>query len=593
MKCSTILTAIFLLLPGFLNAGVVHPFHYDTPYSPVFYVCDAPLNMRDKPARSGAVVKQFALGEPVTLVRAGEQETIDGITAWWYRALAEDGTEGWVFGAFLASQTLELDLNTNGRKDYVFFRVHKEAEQYYFNAGEDLILYIDGRRISTDLIDRYIETPTHTSFFLNRTRDTVLILVHNEYENDGISTYDMGEPSRYFLFKLDTDGLSYVIDSYDRKGLIEDTIQSVLGHSIVRLPHLGSYIATGSYGHVEFKSITGMRNREMKTIPGGIVRQTARNEDFSQRMFNWVKPFEIGVFEVTHELWFQVMTQAEDIGYIFSGEETPGSIDNTQSGIPDESTKDQPVTSISWIEAVVWCNAYSELTGLTPVYRSNGEIIRDGTQKNVHTTLTVLWNADGYRLPTDGEWQLAASWKGLFRRTPSTWASGGRGPEPSETQRFAWFVDWFAEDYWSRQTQPVGRLSANSAGIYDMSGNVAELCYDISENLPGFFRFNYRGPQNTDVSSAQLRILRGGDIHSSADEVSIGWHDYINVHTKGGLAGFRVARSTGLHPLFFAPLVPLLLLLAVLCVLCFRLLSVKGKLNNRNNAHDNKNDFQD
>ena len=100
-----------------------------------------------------------------------------------------------------------------------------------------------------------------------------------------------------------------------------------------------------------------------------------------------------------------------------------------------------------------------------------------------------------------------------------------------------------------------------------MSGNVSEYCYDRGAELPGFFRFNYRGLEEDYDFSAQFRLLRGGNIHSTGEEVTIGAIDSISVTNKGLNVGFRVAQSTGWHPLFFVPPVVLLLLLAGLIAL--------------------------
>ena len=343
----TALMLLFISATIFATAEVVHPFLYaDTPYSPVHYVCDSPLNMRSSPGRDGQIIKRLSLGETVTLLEAGESETIDGITAWWYRALAEDKTEGWVFGGFLASQTLSLDLNTNGISDYVFFRVHSRDKQYFFDPERDLLIYIDGRRISANMISSYIEQPSHINFFMNRTRDTVALVLYNEYTP---ADQEWRDPVEYHLFKLDAQGLSFITSSIDMTGTIKPAIEAELGPGMFGLNHLVTYISQGSYGHVQEKHITAMPFRQMKTVPGGLVRQTLSITGHkTERMFNWVKPYRIGENEVTWDLWFQVMTQSEKLGYKFSGEETPGSLEKSASGIPDEQTADYPVGNISW-----------------------------------------------------------------------------------------------------------------------------------------------------------------------------------------------------------------------------------------------------
>lgn len=151
-------------------------------------------------------------------------------------------------------------------------------------------------------------------------------------------------------------------------------------------------------------------------------------------------------------------------------------------------TDDHPAHSMRWSSILKWCNAKSEMEDLTPVYRrSDGTVFRMGDaftaewifadgRHRFFTQLVISQNmsADGYRLPIEAEWEFAA--RGGNRDSGKTYA----GSNVLET------VGWYSSNSEGalcdlsagRGTWPVGQKAPNELGIYDMSGNVREMCWD-------------------------------------------------------------------------------------------------------------------
>ena len=164
----------------------------------------------------------------------------------------------------------------------------------------------------------------------------------------------------------------------------------------------------------------------------------------------------VAKYETTRELWYNVQSWAKDKNYSFQNEITE----------PNEADKNKPVTGISWRDAIVWCNAYSEKSGMQPVYYYGGEILRN-SQNAACDNAEMKKNNSGFRLPTEVEREFAA-----------------RGGDPGK-------ADWVftfsgsndADDVWHHGNSPyqireVGLKKTNRLGICDLSGNVQEWGWD-------------------------------------------------------------------------------------------------------------------
>jgi len=147
----------------------------------------------------------------------------------------------------------------------------------------------------------------------------------------------------------------------------------------------------------------------------------------------------------------------------------------------------QPLEQINWTDAALYCNERSRAEGLEPCYDEE--------------TWACNFDAGGYRLPTEAEWEYACR--------AGTKTAYGFGDGPSQLKAHAWYADNSAGT-----THPVGRKKPNAWGLYDMHGNVAEWCND--RYAEDYYR---QGPAESPRGPAegQERVLRGGAWNSSAE----------------------------------------------------------------------------
>jgi formylglycine-generating enzyme required for sulfatase activity len=156
----------------------------------------------------------------------------------------------------------------------------------------------------------------------------------------------------------------------------------------------------------------------------------------------------------------------------------------------------------------------------------------------------VNWSAGGYRLPTEGEWQYAASYIDGSSWTPYNYASGATASydNVAATGLVAWYIgnSWDTRSYYVGYiTHNVGGKTANALGIYDMSGNVWEWCWDWYGYYPGTST-NYKGP-----SSGSYREMRGGYYGYDADDLQVGSRSDVGTlpYFADDYNGFRFART--------------------------------------------------
>lgn len=275
--------------------------------------------------------------------------------------------------------------------------------------------------------------------------------------------------------------------------------------------------------------------------------------------------------EVTYQLWKEVYDWAVNNGYTFTSAGCEG--DDGTTGADPTDAQSEPVTSINWLDSMVWCNALTEYfnahngdaSDYECVYTYSSEIIRDSSNSTACGSAVQNTGADGFRLLTSTEWQYAARYLGTtapatgdlasevctttvgsetYYWTPGNYASGATtyvsntndsdgnsildGKEANDAVAvYGKYINNGLPLYITTgvtSTSKVGQKNANALGLYDMSGNVSEWCFDW-------------------LSSTSYRIILGGSFAHDAGWLRIGF-----VTTQSPLLtyegyGFRIARS--------------------------------------------------
>ena len=173
---------------------------------------------------------------------------------------------------------------------------------------------------------------------------------------------------------------------------------------------------------------------------------------------------------------------------------------------------DLPVHRVSWYDAIEFCNRLSERAGLRPCYARDGDDVR--------------WDreADGYRLPTEAEWEYAAR--------AGTTTAYSFGDDPAELGEYAWYVD-NAE----QRVHPAGEKRPNPWGLHDVHGKVWEWCWDWHGGYPSTPQ---RDPAGAGVGVG--RVLRGGGYWDVAESLRSANRFRYRPSVRGVFIGFRCVR---------------------------------------------------
>jgi formylglycine-generating enzyme len=333
-----------------------------------------------------------------------------------------------------------------------------------------------------------------------------------------------------------TDGQSYTM------GTADVSLYAVWSGTWTS-PTYAAMVADGSCAGVTLSAASGS---------SAIAYSMATTE--SSAATTYISPFAIGKHEVSYELWYTVKTWALAHGYTFGYQGREGN-DGTDGAAPTASSCLEPVTTVSWRDCMVWCNAYTEwynatvapTTALTCAYCSTGAYVTPVRTSSANSTIDttaggydspyVSPSATGFRLPTEVEWQYAASGGGAQSYDYISGDTSADWHTSTVVGDYAWYMHNS-----SACTHRVGSKKANALGLYDMTGNVYEWCFDWSATPPTYAgQTDYK--DSTFSSSSPFRVMRGSCWYESDMNLQIGYRTCYYPYNGDDYNGFRVVSS--------------------------------------------------
>jgi formylglycine-generating enzyme len=253
--------------------------------------------------------------------------------------------------------------------------------------------------------------------------------------------------------------------------------------------------------------------KNMILVQGGTFKNTKSNY-YGKNVT--LSNFYIGKYEVTQKEWREVMRSNPSK---FKGDNLP-------------------VENVNWYDCIEFCNAKSKKENLPPYYNidyTKDDLNNENMYDDLRLTITINIRSNGYRLPTEAEWEYTASGGQISKNF--TYSGSENIDEIAVYEKTSNNKSNKSLDY---GTYTIGSMKSNELGIYDMSGNVWEWCWDwYNEDISSYVR----DPIGTDYG--EDRVLRGGswNYHHNGCRIMFRLFNNPCLHSDGNY-GFRLVRNT-------------------------------------------------